>query len=173
MQSKPAVTSMSEFTHDERGFVRHWICAGPTTTPTAPSNTVRQGVILSTPRALPTSVTAGGPGPDGKRWLYHSPGSNWFVDRGGFYHSPQRLGLWAAADFVSNRAFDLGFRVWTPNTLDLWCGSTHRLRYEPPSPGITSPSPTTTAASRADTHPHPSAGAGLPPHLISVRSRNH
>lgn len=29
------------------------------------------------------------------------------------------------------------------------------------------------AASRANTHPHLSAGTGLPPHLISVRSRNH
>ncbi len=140
MHSKSTFAHITEFTPDERGFIRHWICSGPTATPLSSPDTPRRGTILPTPKAVPTSVTAGGPGPDGKRWLYHSPGSSWFIERDGFYHSLQRLGLWAAADFVSNRAFDLNFRVWTPNTLDLWCGATHCLRYDASSPGNTAPS---------------------------------
>jgi len=68
------------------------------------------------------------------------------VERGGFHHSPHRLDLWAATDLVSSRAVDVEIRVWTPNTLGLWCGTAHRLRFDPPSHTEAPHSPTTTVS---------------------------
>ena len=114
---------------NQRGYLRHWLVAGPKETPYTgrpmPEHVMRREA-LDYSRATPPAITAiGAPTPFGGTWTFHYPGGNDFVEFSSFYRNLTVVEYWAFTGIVVSAPGERAARFWAAGAADLWLNDKH------------------------------------------------
>ncbi|MFA4943467.1 MAG: hypothetical protein WC789_02055 [Lentisphaeria bacterium] len=120
------------FEPSPRGFIRHWLVAGPHEAryagPPGPEHRLRQEALDPATATPPATAALAGPGPFGLPWRFHDPGRNEFVEFSTFYKEPTVVNHWAFTEIVAPMAGEWPARLWAAGAADLWVNGRHLAR---------------------------------------------
>ncbi|MDF3056627.1 MAG: hypothetical protein K0R17_842 [Rariglobus sp.] len=112
------------FAPNSRGYLRHWLVAGPRETPytgaPGPDHILRRDAPDPRTPTPPATAVPGGPGPSGLTWAFHYPGNNDFIEFSTFYRNLAVVEYYAFTEIVVPEEGDLAARLWAAGTVDLW-----------------------------------------------------
>jgi hypothetical protein len=120
------------FAPNTRGYLRHWLVAGPRETPytgaAGPEHILRREALDPQLAPPPQAATLGGLAPFGLRWEFHYPGNNDFIEFSTFYRGLTVVEYHAFTEIVVPEAGDRRARLWTAGACDLWLNDDHLTR---------------------------------------------
>ncbi len=120
------------FQPNRRGYLRHWLIAGPKEIPYAgapgPEHILRREALDYTRVEPPATALLGEPGPFGLRWEFHFPGNNDFVEFSTFHRKLTVVDYYAFTEIAAPEAGEWRARLWSAGASDLWLNENHITR---------------------------------------------
>ncbi|MBC8041684.1 MAG: hypothetical protein H7Y06_14165 [Opitutaceae bacterium] len=120
------------FEPNARGFLRHWLVAGPSVTPytgpAAPDHILRRNGIDPGQITPPSTASLGTPAPLNGTWNFHFAGNNDFIEFSDFYRNLARVEYLAFTEIIAPADGIWPARLWAAGTADLWVNDVHLTR---------------------------------------------
>jgi len=130
--SLPTDSASALFEPNVRGFLRHWLVAGPKETlytgPSGPEHILRRDALDPEIAPPPADAVLGGPGPLGRDWEFHYPGNNDFIEFSTFYRQLTVVDYQAFTEIIAPEDGLWPARLWAAGAVDLWINGTHITR---------------------------------------------
>lgn len=112
------------FAPNGRGYLRHWLVAGPRETPytgaPGPDHVLRCEAIDPATPVPPAAAELGGTGPAGSPWEFQYPGRNDFIEFSTFYRGLTVVEYYAFTEVVAPEDGEWAARLWAAGAVDLW-----------------------------------------------------
>lgn len=120
------------FAPSSRGYLRHWLVAGPHETPyagePAADHVLRGAAVDPQVPQPPATAVLGGEGPFGAPWKFHYPGNNDFVEFSTFYRRITNVEYYAFTEIAAPADGEWPARFWSAGVSDLWLNGAHVTR---------------------------------------------
>ncbi len=128
----PTDCASALFEPNIRGYLRHWLVAGPKETPytgpAAPEHILRRDALDPALVTPPANAALGKPGPLGRNWEFHYPGNNDFIEFSTFYRGLTLVEYQAYTEIIAPEDGLWPARLWAAGAVDLWVNDTHITR---------------------------------------------